>query len=1372
VRRGGRTVRIDAPKQRALLALLLLRANEVVSSDRLAEELWAGEPPPSARKLLTVYVSQLRKALVPAGEKGEASEVLLTRPGGYLLAPAPDGLDLHRFLALVEEARRTRERDSAGAAEALRRALALWRGPPLAEFAYEPFAQAELGRLEELRLATLEERFDVELALGLHGALVPELQALVAEHPLRERLHGQLMLALYRSGRQAESLEVYRRLREVLVDELGIEPTAAIRELERSILAQDAALDLAAQPRPAGSEIEEAVPQRELPAGPTRELKLVTVLFCTSVQAAGPEIEDPEDAHERAASHHRLVRGALERFGGTVQPPIGDAVMAVFGAPVAHEDDAERAVRAGLRVLESLGEHGERVQGPAAFARVGVSTGPAVVSPTASAERGEALVGGEVVNAAARIHAAAPPGCVAVGERTFRATERVFEYEPLASAAARDGAQPTEVWQAVAARARPGADVIRSPETPLVGRELDLALLRSVFDKVAGEGAVQLVTIVGEPGVGKSRLVGELYRELDDRPGFVTWRQGRCLPYGEGITFWALGEILKTHAGIYESDAPEAATEKLEAVLPESEERPWLCARLLPLLGIESEPATQQEAFTAWRRFLESLAETRPAVLLFEDVHCADDALLDFVEHLADWAQGVPLLIVCTARPELYETHSAWGTGLGNHTTIRLSPLSAADTSRLVSVLLDPDTLPPDTKRLLLDRAGGNPLYAEEFVRMLRDRALLDRRGSLEGDANAQVPDSLHTLIAARLDTLPLERKRLLQDAAVMGQVFWAGSLTAMDARDPEDVRQALHELARTELIRPARRSSMKGEAEYAFWHLLVRDVAYGQIPRGQRAAKHVSAARWLEAEAGKRIEDLAEVLAYHTGEALRLARAADDDALAAELAPVASRYAMLAGERALGLDTGKALTLLERARRLTPEDAPGYPLVQLRWADAARQAGRHREAAAALEEAIAGLQDEGDVLHAGEALATLSNVRRYLGEPGHAASAEQAVALLEHRPGPELVAALAQLAGFNYSGGAYDQAIATAGRALDLARRLGLPAPARALGFRGGARCAKGETEGLGEMEQALELLVEQGKGRDAAVLHGNLAVVRWLLAGPAAALAQFEQAETFADLRGLTELSQSIAAIGVSALVELGRLGEALALAEALAPALRESGNLIILCDLRAYQARALAEQGRTAESEIGEALRIARDSEVPYQLTVAAAAASPGLVAAGRAAAARALLSETAGADNHDTQDYAFQLPALARAAFLTGDAHLVARLADHVPETLPLQRHGLVTARALQAELDGDTDQAATLHAEAAGRWEEFGCVLEQAHALLGQGRCLTRLASPVAVQPLRRAHVLFATMDARARVADCDSLLAEPAVPGRRPGTTL
>ena len=819
---------------------------------------------------------------------------------------------------------------------------------------------------------------------------------------------------------------------------------------------------------------------------------MVSVLFCDLVGfTAASEHEDPEDVRARMQGYYQHLRREIERFGGTVEKYIGDAVMAVFGAPLAHEDDPERAVRAGLAMMQAIGELNDADPALALAARVGINTGEVLVSLGASSV-GEGELLGDAVNTAARIQSASPVNGVAVGESTFKATERVFEYERLDPISAKGKSEPVQVFRALAPRARLGSDVIRSMMSPLVGRDLDLTLLRGSFDKVVAERSPQLVTVLGEPGVGKSRLVAELLTYIDSLPELVTWRQGRCLPYGEGIAFWALGEIVKAHAGIFESDSPDVATGKLEAVLPDSDERPWLRARLLPLLGMDAgEAAAQAELFTAWRKFLEAVAEQGPMVMVVEDIHWADPPMLAFLEHLADWAQG--------------------------------------------------------------ERAGGNPLYAEEFVRMLRDRDFLNEHGSLRSDMEVPFPESIQALIAARLDTLPHERKSLLQDAAVMGKVFWAGSPAAMGDREPREVEQALHELARKELVRPSRQSSMESEAEYGFWHLLVRDVAYAQIPRAQRVAKHLNAASWLEGKAGERVEDLAEVLAYHTGEALTLAQATGDPGLQAEISPAAARYALLAGERALGLDTGKALTLLERARALTPDQDPAFPLVLLRWADAARQAGRLPEAAQVLEQAAASFEAEGDVLHAGEALTLLSDTRLRLGEPGHMATAERAVVMLEPMPGPELVASLTWLAGAHYLIADYSAAIVTVGRALTLADQLGLPVPGRARGYRGGARSFQGDLGGLTDIEQALDLLIADGKGRDAAQLQHILTYTRWFLEGPAAAATQFEQARAFAAGRGLAERAQASAASSVAALIACGRLDEAVERAETLLPLLR---------------------------------------------------------------------------------------------------------------------------------------------------------------------------------------------------------------------------
>ncbi len=1104
----------------------------------------------------------------------------------------------------------------------------------------------------------------------------------------------------------------------------------------------------------------------EPPAAPAlEERKVVSVLFCDLVGfTARSESDDPEDVRARIRPYHARLRQEIERYGGTVEKFIGDAVMAVFGAPVAHEDDAERAVRAGLRILEAIQELNETDASPDLQVRVGINTGETVVALEARPEQGEGIVTGDVVNTAARLQTVAPVNGIAVGEQTYRRTKEFFDYDELDAVAVRGKSDPVPLWHAKAARSRFGTDIIRRHTTSLVGRELEKSLLTGTFERSLQQRSVQLVTIVGEPGVGKSRLVAELFEYVDAKPELTRWREGRCLPYGEGITFWALGEIVKAEAGILESDSAEVAAAKLAAAVS-PEESPWLLQRLAPLVGAEStSSAERKELFTAWRRFLEGLAGDRPTVLVFEDLHWADDAMLAFLEHLADWAQGVPLLVVCSARPELYERNATWGAGLANHTAISLSPLSNEETARLVSARLEWAVLPAEMQQLLLERAGGNPLYAEEFVRMLRDRGLLGPSGIVAPGAELPFPDSLQALIAARLDTLPQERKRLLQDAAVIGKVFWAGSVAALGERDPREVEQALHELGRKELVRPARRSSMEGEAEYGFWHLLVRDVAYAQIPRAERAVKHARAAEWLEQKAGERVEDLAEVLAFHTGEAFALAQASGDGNLSAELQPAAGRYAFLAGERALGLDTGKALTLLERARTLTAESDVAFPLVLLRWADAARQAGRLHEAATALEQAIAAFLARKEVQHTGEALATLASVRGYLGERGNLAIPEEAVAMLERQPGPQLVEALAGLAGAHYVAGAFRPAIAAADRALGVASQQGLALPGRALGFRGVARCYLGDLDGLADMEQALSLLVGEGKGRDAAVLQNNLAFVRWFLEGPAAALAQFEQGEAFATARGLTELAQLVATGRCGVLLELGRLDEALSQTQRLAPALRESGNLISLCELRASQARALAEQGRNARAEAEEALKLARDSQDRLLLAFAGAAAAPALLAAGSSATARALIDEIAAADNHQNPEYGLLLPTLTRAAAQAGEPDLVARLADDVPDTLPIQQHALCASRAHVAEHAGEFAEAAALYAEAAGRWQQFGNVPERAYSLLGEGRCLLALGRPSADVPLRQARKLFASMGYRPTLAEAEALLEQTAAP--------
>jgi class 3 adenylate cyclase/tetratricopeptide (TPR) repeat protein len=1093
------------------------------------------------------------------------------------------------------------------------------------------------------------------------------------------------------------------------------------------------------------------------------ERKVVSVLFCDLVGfTASSDRQDPEDVRARIRPYHSRVRDAIGRYGGTVEKFIGDAVMAVCGAPVAHEDDPERAVRAGLAILDAIAELNERDPDLDLQVRVGINTGEAVVTVGARAEHGEGLVTGDVVNTAARIQSVGPVNGVAVSEQTYRATRRVFEYEPLPPVEVKGKAEPLSLWRAKAARARYGSDVRRQFKTPFVGREFEKTLLISTFQRAVQQRTAQLVTIVGEPGVGKSRLIAELFAYTDAKPELTRWRQGRCLPYGDGITFWALGEIVKAEAGILESDSPQQAAEKLTASVPPDEsERQWLLQRLAPLVGVEADsPAERQELFTAWRRFLDGLASHRPSVLVFDDLQWADDALLEFLEYLVEWSQDVPLLVVCAARPELYERRPAWGAGLRNTQTINLSPLSDHETAQLVSYLTKSVVLGDELGRAVVERAGGNPLYAEELARLLADRGLDLEEVPL---AEIALPESVQALIAARLDTLTPERKSLLQDAAVVGNVFWIGAVAEISGTRVDELEGALHELARKELVRSVRTSSMEGEREYSFWHSLVRDVAYSQIPRIERARRHRAAATWIERKAGERLEDLADVLAHHYLQALELSEAAGDDDQAGRARLQARRFLALAGERALGLDTTQAEAVLARALALTPPEDPDRADRLVSWSNAVFQAGRVHEAAEAIEQALPSLRARGNSYATARALQLRSRVGLFLADGSHVAVAAEAVELLEsEQPSAALVAAYAQLANAQCIAGAYAEAIAAAHRADALAETLRLPEPGRALGYRGFARAYLGDADGIGEMEHALTLLVEQGAGLDAAYLQNNLAIARYPLHGPADALTAFEQGIIFCRERGLAQPAAHLDSNCPFLLLELGRPAEALERIYRLAPFLTEFGLTHSLCEVRAVELALHLARGDHVDSDVDWLIETGRATGavdvMAYTLVYAAAA-----IVTIDPVRARSLLSELERSPGvHETPYYPRLLPAMVRTVLTAGDADLATRLRDGVHPHYPLDEHALCTARAQLAEYSGDYAVAAAFYGEAAARWHEFGNLPESANALLGQGRCLHALDKPDAKNPLLAARGLFESMAYLPALTETEVLLAKTA----------
>ena len=795
-------------------------------------------------------------------------------------------------------------------------------------------------------------------------------------------------------------------------------------------------------------------------AGSRRERKVVSVVFCDLVGfTQQAEKLDPEDVEALLTPYHERLRSELERHGGTVEKFIGDAVMALFGAPTAHEDDPERAVRAALAIRDfALDEDLEL--------RVGITTGEALVRLDAQPEAGQGMAAGDVVNTAARLQSGAPVNGVLVDETTYRATRHVVDFDDEQRVEAKGKSEPLSVWRALQARSRFGVDVAHQARSELVGRERELAVLREAFERARHDRIPQLVTLVGIPGIGKSRLVYELSCIADADRDIVTWRQGRCLAYGEGVTMWALGEIVKAQAGILEQDTPAEVASKLsrsaEDALAGSEDASWVESHLLALMGLAGETELggdrRNEAFSAWRRYLEALADQRPLVVVFEDLHWADEGLLDFVDALVDWVTDVPLLVVATARPELLERRPGWSGGKLNATTLALQPLSEEQTALLLARLLDKPVLAADLQLALLDRAGGNPLYAEQFADLTLER----RSGE-----DLPLPETLQGIIAARLDGLAEAEKALLQDAAVVGKVFWVGAMR----RDAE-VDSLLHSLERKGFVRRQRRSAVEGEGEFAFAHALVRDVAYGQIARVDRAEKHRRTADWIESLG--RPEDHAEMLAHHWRSALELTRAAGSEN--PELARRARLALREAGDRAFSLNAfNAAASQYEDAVGLWPEDDPERPDLLFRHARALYHTDESRREKS-LEAARDSLLEVGDTTRAAEMEAFLALVAFDRGE-GTATRAhlDRAEQLAGTSPSPSAARVLTVSARTREITGDHEEGRRLGESALAMAEELGLDElRAHALTTVGMAKESSADVTGRLDMERALELAVE----------------------------------------------------------------------------------------------------------------------------------------------------------------------------------------------------------------------------------------------------------------------------------------------------------
>jgi DNA-binding SARP family transcriptional activator/tetratricopeptide (TPR) repeat protein len=924
----GRALALGGSKQRAVLAMLALRANTPVSVDQLVEGLWGEQPPRSAPKMVQSYVSQLRKLL--DGRSGR----IVTRGRGYELRLPEDSVDALRFERLVAAA----ERDEGISLGIALEALSLWRGPPLDDLADEPFAAGEIRRLEELWVRARELALDDSLAAGEHAAVVGELQELIVRHPLRERLHEQLMLALYRCGRQAEALKAYRRARAVLVDEVGVEPGPALRQLHEAILKQDPALDLRSaqpveEPAEAAVELPEPLAEKVRRAAPSLagERKQVTVLFAdiqSSMELA--ESTGPELWRELLDRFLALASGAVHEYEGTVNRFTGDGAMALFGAPIAHEDHAQRACHAALRLQESLGDYGrelKRDHGLDFAVRLGLNSGEVVVGTVGENLQMEYTAIGHTVGLATRMQEAAEPGKPYMTGMTAALVAGYFVLEDLGELEVKGAREPVYAYGlkgATAARTRLDAAAGRGL-SPLVGREPDLAALEAALKRARTGG--QVVGVVAEPGAGKSRLCREFAERCRERGIRVT--VGGGVAHGRRMPLLPVIEMLRVHFGIAVDDEPKAARAKVTDVLV-GDDYGGLLPVLFEFLGVPdperpmpaqmAAEARQRALFTAMRRVVEAAPEEGPTLLVIEDLHWLDDGSESFLANLVESLPGARTLLVVNFRPE----YQADWMRRSYYEQLPLAPLERDQSARLVEALVGGDPSLDGLAELTAERTGGNPFFIEEVVQGLAET------GSLKGARGdyrlthaideIDIPPSVQALLAARIDRLPEGEKAVLQCAAVIGREFSEPVLRRVTGLREHELAAMLQALASAELVYP---QLLHAEASYAFRHPLTQDVAYRAQLREPLARTHAAAANALEQLYPDGQDELAAVISSHLEHAREPLQAARWGA----------RAAAWAGQR----HPAEALRHWRRVRTLVgdkPEssDAAGLALVAYIW--------------------------------------------------------------------------------------------------------------------------------------------------------------------------------------------------------------------------------------------------------------------------------------------------------------------------------------------------------------------------------------------------------------------------------------------------------
>jgi class 3 adenylate cyclase/predicted ATPase len=1111
-----------------------------------------------------------------------------------------------------------------------------------------------------------------------------------------------------------------------------------------------------------GSRLTDLSPSPAAPAvarasreAPTAERRLVSVLFADLVGFTMiSESRDSEDARELLSRYAELSRTLINRYGGTVEKFIGDAVMAVWGTPTATEDDAERAVRAALELVASVPE-----LDPALQARAGVLTGEAAV--TIGAE-GEGMVAGDLVNTASRIQTVAEAGTVLVGEATRRASEQAIVFENAGAHELKGKAEPLPLWRALRVVSGVRGTLKSSGlEAPFVGRDRELKLIKELFHVCAEDRRAHLVSVTGIAGIGKSRLAWEFYKYFDGIVDLVWWHRGRCLAYGEGVAYWALADMVRMRCRIGEDEEPSSARQKLEATLHEHlldpQERSFVEPRLAHLLGLEDRPgAERQDLFAAWRLFFERLADSNPVVLAFEDMQWADTSLLDFVEYLLDWSRDHPVYVITLARPELHERRPDWGAGRRNFTSLYLEPLPAQAMEALLEGLVP--GLPPHVREQILARAEGVPLYAVETVRMLLDRGLLAEDGPvyrLTGEVETlEVPETLQALIAARLDGLATEERRLLQDGSGWGKTFTREALAAISGLDESQLEPLLAGLVRKEVLSIQADPRSPEHGQYGFLQDLVRRVAYETLSKRERKLRHLAAAAYLES-AFPEPDEIAEVLASHYLAAVDAAPEAEDaDAIRGSAREMFAR----AGRRAASLGAPEEGQRYFAQAATLAGDAPVEAELLEQAGRLGLMAGLLSEGRLQLERAISLFEEVRDEASESRVSSVLAEIDIYEGRLEQAIARLEAalVALEQAGPSAELAETLAQLGRIEALHGERERAVPKLEQALRLAEQLRLDEVfvqaliSKGLGLLFEGRLAEAEVLLAGALERARAGEVHAAWFRAA----NNLGVLLQDSDRYLEALDLMRQAEAQARQLGDREELAARLAGSATLLLPLGRWGEALALAGEAAELQASEWSraelietAIVRCEqgelekaeriVTQYQWMREAEQ---AEIRVGFAAVEARLLRAKGQAAEALAAAEPGLALRGEIGVTSTKVKRA--------------LVEALEAAIALGDLGKAEQLLASVENLLPgeltpfLRAHGARFRARLDAALGRDEGVDGRFRS-AAALFREFGFVFYLAVTQLEHAEWLSRQGRAEEGEPLlAEARETFARLDAK------------------------